>query len=134
MAYYDAFITKWAQFTGTVEQKLNAVNMATAVGTAVPMVIPTHMIYNLVVGSEFVALASTTQQLVRDILGMGTVDASPGTQVRSRMMATFGTATVTRTNLAALAAKYDGPTVIWWQANGYPRPFDMGDVQLAGVS
>jgi hypothetical protein len=136
MAYYDAMIAKWATLNpGTTAAKLAALNAATATGAAIPMVIPTYKIYNLIDPTEFAALTAANQQLVRDILGMGTIDGSPGTAVRARIVAIFTNASgATRVALAALAALYDTPTVPWWQANGYARAFDMGDAAAAGVS
>lgn len=148
MAYYTAFVAAWTSVTQppagvtgaaltagmTTAQKLAAFNAWTMAGPAVPMVIPTYKIYNLIVASEFNALTSTNQQLVRDILGMGTVDSSPGTQVRARMVALFPNGTTTFANLSALAATYDTPQVAWWVANSYPRAFDLGDCAAAGVS
>jgi hypothetical protein len=73
MAYYDAMIAKWATLNpGTTAAKLAALNAATATGAAIPMVIPTYKIYNLIDPTEFAALTAANQQLVRDILGMGT--------------------------------------------------------------
>lgn len=134
MAYYDAFITKWGTLSGTTASKLSQINAATGTGTAFPMVVATYKIYNLIVGTEFSALTAANQQLIRDILNMGTVDASPGTQIRARIVAIFPNTTTTFANLSALAATYDTPTVPWWQANGYPRAFDLGDVAAAGLS
>lgn len=135
MAYYDALVTKWGTLTpGTTANKLAQVNAATANGTATPMIVPTYKIYNLIVSSEFVALSASNQQLIRDILGMGTVDASPGTSVRARIIALFPNGTATFTALSALAATFDTPQVSWWSANGYPRAFDLGDIAAAGLS
>lgn len=134
MAYYDAMIAKWATLTGTTAEKLAALNASLATGPAIPMIVPTYKIYNLIVASEFTALSSSSQQLVRDILGLGEVDGSPGTQIRARMVSIFSSGTQTFANLAALSSGYDTPQIPWWQANGYNRPFDMGDVTAAGVS
>lgn len=135
MAYYDAFIAKWNTLgPGTKEQKLAALNASLATGPVIPMIVPTYQIYNLISVSDFNALSSSAQQLVRDILSMGAVDASSGTQIRARFVSLFGSSTTTFSNLAALAAKYDTPQIPWWQANGYSRPFDMGDVSAAGLS
>lgn len=135
MGYYDALIAKWPSITGaTTQAKLDSLNALTQAGSAVPMIIPTYMIYNLIVGTEFAVLTAANQQLIRDILAMGTVDASPGTQIRTRIVAIFPNTTTTFANLSALAAKYDSPSIPWWQANGYPRPFDLGDLQAAGLN
>lgn len=134
MAYYDAFVVKWATFAGSTNSKLAQVNAALATGPAIPMIVPTYKIYNLIDTSEFSALSASNQQLVRDILGMGTVDASLGTSIRARISAIFGAGTATRTALLALAAGFDSPQIEWWRANGYPRAFDLGDVTQAGLS
>lgn len=134
MAYYDLFITKWNTLSGSTTSKLAQVNSATVSGPSTPMIIPTYKIYNVIDTTEFTALSAANQQLVRDILGMGTVDGSAGTSIRNRMLAIFGAGTATRTALTALASVYDSPSVPWWQANGYLRPFDMGDVTAAGLS
>lgn len=135
MAYYDAFIAKWATAPpGTTAEKLAWVNAQTGTGPAIPMIVATYNIYNLIDRAEFTALAADLQQGVRDIISMGTVDASPNTEVRKRMVFIFPTGKISNTNLTNFAKNYDQPTVPWWQANGYPRPFDMGDVTAAGVS
>lgn len=115
MAYYDALLAKWPSVAGaTTAAKLANLNAQTVTGSAIPMVIPTYTIYNTIDPTEFGALSAANQQLIRDILGMGTVDASPGTSVRARIVAIFPTGT-TRTALNALAAKYDSPSIPWWQ-------------------
>lgn len=117
MSYYDALIAKWATLSpGTTQQKLDQINALTVTGPAVPMIVPTYSIYNLIDTSDWTGLSAANQQLVRDILSMGTVDASPGTSVRARMTALFGAGTATRTALSALAAKYDSPPIPWWSA------------------
>lgn len=136
MAYYDALITKWGTLTpGTTAAKLAQINAMTVTGAAIPMIIPTYKIYNLIDATEFGALTAANQQLVRDILGMGTVDGSPGTSVRARMVAIFTNAAgATRVALAALAATYDSPSIPWWKGtiaqgggalNGPVAPSDL---------
>src|SRR5690348_11439794 len=138
MAYYDALVAKWATLTGTTAQKLAAVNAATVNGAPLPMIVPTYQIYNAIVGSEFAALTAANQQLVRDILSMGSVDASPGTQVRARIVAIFPNTTQTFANLSAIAAAYDTPQIPWWQATvaqgggGLTSPVNGNDLVAAG--
>ena len=139
MAYYDALISKWATLApGTTAAKLTAINALTVSGTAVPMILPTYRIYNLIDATEFGALSAGNQTLVRDILGMGTVDASPGTAIRARITALFGAGTATRTALTALAATFDSPPVPWWQATvaqgggGLTQPVYLSDPLAAG--
>lgn len=148
MAYYDAMIAAWnsstqppAGATGTPitsgmtkQQKLDAMNGWTVVGAAIRMVIPTYEIYNVTDVNEFSALSAANQQNMRDILAMGNVDLSPNKPARTRMLALFGAGTATRTAMAAMAVPYDSPKIPWWQSVGYPRPFDMGDVDAAGLS
>lgn len=117
----------------TTANKLAAVLAWTTAGAAVPMVIPTYKIYNVIDTTEFSALTAANQQLVRDILGMGTVDASVGTSIRTRMLAIFGAGSASRIALTALAVPYDTPTVNWAIKNGYPG-ITMNDVAAAGLS
>lgn len=140
MAYYDALITKWSTLTpGTTSAKLAQINAITVAGPAVPMIIPTYRIYNVIDPTEFGALTAGNQQLVRDILNMGTVDGSPGTAIRARMVALFSNASgPTRLALAAIAATFDAPQIPWWQATvvqggGELRgPVALSDLAAAG--
>lgn len=116
----------------TTANKLAAVLAWTTTGAAIPMIVPTYKIYNLIDLTEFTALTTGNQQLVRDILGMGTVDGSAGTSVRARLVAIFPSG-ITRTALNALAATYDSPTVNWAGKNGYAG-ITMNDVAAAGLS
>ncbi len=140
MAYYDALVTKWGTLTpGTTAAKLAQINSLTVSGPAIPMIVPTYKIYNLIDPTEFSALTAGNQQLVRDILGMGTVDGSAGTSVRARMVALFPSGT-TRTALNALAASYDSPQIPWWQATiaqgggGLVAQVQPSDLTQAGLS
>ncbi len=133
MAYYDALVAKWATLPpGTIAQKLANINAQTVSGAAVAMVIPTFSIYNVIVPAEFTALNATQQQTLRDILGLGSVDVSSGTQARAVILSIFGAGTATRTALIALAAPYDAPLDLWWQANGYLAPINRNDLVAAG--
>src|SRR5690348_13711294 len=97
MAYYTALASFWGTLPAgdTTAQKLALVNSATVPGPTLPMVLPTYQIYNAIVASEFVALTAANQQRMRDILAMGTVDASAGTQVRSVLLSIFPSGTAT---------------------------------------
>jgi hypothetical protein len=148
MAYYTALINAWnaapsppSGVTGTgltgsmtTDQKLVAFSGWTVVGPAVPMIIPTYQIYNVMVRAEFDALTAPFQQSMRDILNMGTVDGSSGTQIRARIIQIFPSGTVTFTNLSNLAKQYDSPQIPWWQGNGYPAPINGQDLVNAGLS
>lgn len=140
MAYYDPLKAKWATApAGTTDQKLAWINAETVNGPAVKMIIPTYEIYNLISRTEFTALTGELQQGVRDIISMGTVDASPNTEIRKRIMFIFPNGTTTFTNLANFAKMYDTPQVPWWGAppptgGGLSSPVSHNDLDAAGLS
>jgi len=137
MAYYTALITKWGTLSGTTQSKLDQINALTVAGTAIPAIVPTYTIYNIIDPTEFTALTAANQVLIRDILNMGQIDASPGTSIRARLVAIFPSGT-TRAALNALAAKYDAPPIPWWQGTvaqgggGLGGPVVMSDLAAAG--
>lgn len=134
MAYYDALIAAWnnptqppSGVTGTglnagmtTAQKVTTINGWKTSGTAIPMIVPTYQIYNLIDLAEFQALVAANQQAVRDMLSMGTVDASPGTKIRSRFVQIFPSGTTSFTTLSNFAKTFDTPTVDWCYQNAYP--------------
>ena len=142
MAYYDALIAKWATLTpGTTEAKLAQINALTVTGAAIPMIVPSYEIYECIDATEFGALSAANQTLVRDIVGMGTVNGSPGTKTRARMVALFTNASgPTRLALAALAAKYDAPQIPWATATiaqgggGLSHPVNLNDCAAANLT
>lgn len=139
MAYYDALIAKWGTLTGTTAQKLAAINAITVAGIQAPVIVPTYQIYNAIDPTEFSALTAANQTLVRDILTMGTVDASVGTNVRNRLLAVFtaGAAPNTRAALTTLNDAFK-PLIPWWQATvaqgggGLSSPVTQADLTAAG--
>jgi hypothetical protein len=134
MAYYDVLISVWNSsiqppsgvtgnpLTGamTTQQKVTTINQWTMSGTAIPMVVPTYQVYNLIDLNDFNALPATSQQSVRDILSMGTVDASPGTKVRARFVQIFPSSTNSFTALSSYAKTFDTPSQDWCFVNHYP--------------
>lgn len=116
----------------TTANKLAAVLAWTTTGAAIPMIIPSYMIYNLLDATEFTTLSAANQTLIRDLISMGTVDGSAGKPARARLVAIYPSGT-TRTALNALAATYDSPTVNWAVKNGYAG-ITMNDVAAAGLS
>lgn len=134
MAYYDALIAKWGTApAGTNDEKLTWINAETVTGPAIPMIVPTYQIYNLIDRDEFTALTPDLQQSVRDILAMGTVDASASTEMRTRLTFIFPDGTTTFDNLTVLAMGYDTPQISWAQANGYPVPITPQMLVEAGI-
>jgi hypothetical protein len=116
----------------TTEQKLAKLNAWTAQQQN-PVIIQTHMIYNAIVPADFDSLLAGPQQMVRDIISMGIVDASSGTNVHARLASVFAGKTATLNKFATLISAFN-ITIQWWQSAGYFRPFDIGDCKLAGVS
>ena len=140
MAYYDPLIAKWATApAGTTEQKLTWINAETVDGPPLEMVIPTYKLYNLIERAEFTALDAAHQQSVRDIILMGTVDATLGTETRKQMVLIFPDGTDTHANLSEFAADYDTPQVPWATAplpegGGLSSPVSHSDLEAAGLS
>ena len=101
-----------AIYQGMTDAQIATALMAkTVVGSVQPLLVPTTIIYNTIVPADFQSLTAANQQLVRDILSMGSVNASPGTNVRAVLQSVFTGKTNTLTALAALAASYDTPTL-----------------------
>ncbi len=135
MAYYDAMISKWNTLgAGTTAQKLAALNAATATGTAQKAILAPSQILNAIVFSDLAALTQLQITQLTLLLAGSQVDASAGTPIRLGIQALFAGKNTTLAQLGALVAPFDSPTVPWWQANGYPRAFDLGDVAAAGLS
>jgi hypothetical protein len=139
MAYYDALIAKWATLTpGTTAAKLAQINAITVAGPTAALIVPTYRIFNVLDTTEFGALSAANQQRVRDILSMGTVDASTGTNARALLLSIFGAGTATRAALVALANSIENTTIPWWQATvaqgggGLSSIVTAGDLAAAG--
>ena len=85
--------------------------------------------------NEFKALQAVRQTAILNMLCVvgpllsGTANAAK--IVPGMMLDTFPAGSVTRTAMTQLAKAVTEP---WWQFSGYPRPFDMGDIQAAGLS
>lgn len=157
MAYYDAFIAAWNNSTQpppgatgapitvgmSTQQKLNTLNAWTHVGA-----IPTNFyvtgadLFNCIDQAEFFALTAAQQQnllLMCDVQGQLLGGSANTNHLAAGMILKYFTnlSGPTITNLTALAK---ATVVPWWsQANQppeapYMRPFDMGDVQAAGVT
>ena len=146
-ANYAALQSAWASTTlpagvtgtallagDTAAQKLTKMNAWTVVGAAIPMIVPSYMIYDCIVPSEFSAASAANQQLVRDIVSQGTVNGASGHTARTVMLNVFGAGSTTRANLVTLAANYDSPVVPWWQSIGFTAPLGTADLTIAGLS
>ena len=150
MAYYDALIAAWNSTTqppsgvtgqgllagDTTAQKCTKVNGWTMAGPAVPMRVEATVIYNLIVISEYAALSAANQTIINNLLAMGILDGSPGTNVRSRIVQVFPSGTQTFTNLSNLAKTYDAPTQDWCFVNNYPThgPSGPGNISVSDAN
>jgi hypothetical protein len=141
MAYYTALVAKWATLNpGTTQQKLDQINAITVANGPQPMIVPTYRIFNVIDPTEYLSLTAAAQARVNTVLSMGTVDGSPGTQVRAVLQSIFTGKPTTLNALASLAATFDASTQPWWKATvaqgggGLSSPVGLGDLQAAGLS
>jgi hypothetical protein len=133
VAYYDALVAKWATLpVGTTQQKLDNLNAQTVSVTS-STTVPSYVLYNAIVPSEFQALVSATQQLVRDVLSLGVIDISNTGNARTVILQAFAAGTQTRTNLVAAQAAL-ARNVPWTTFNGYPPTINANDLAAAGLS
>lgn len=135
MTDYTALITKWATLNpGTTQAKLDQINAITVVA-AQPAILSVNKVINAIVPADFTGLTSLQLQQMMLLLGGGsTVDASPGTTIRSVFQTIFSGKTTTLGNLSALISPFDSAVTPWWKANSYPRAFDLGDISAAGLT
>lgn len=147
MAYYDLLIAAWNNptqpppgvtgqaLTGlTTAQKIAAVNAWTVAGTPAKAILSPSSILNAIVFADLAALTQLQVSQLNLLLAGSSVDASAGTTIRLGIQQLFAGKTQTLINLGALVAPFDSPTVLWWQANGYPSPFHLTDATNAGLS
>ena len=121
MAYYDALIAKWATApAGTTQSKIDWINAQTVTGPARPMVVDTNQIYNKINRAEFTALTNILSKSIQDIIQVkGTMDMSPGTELRNQIMVVIfpaAKAPITNASLKAWMDTYDTPKIPWWSA------------------
>lgn len=132
MAYYDALKTQWATLTGTTAQKLAAINAATVAGPTQPALLTPSQILNACVPADIAALTTAQVTLLTLLLQGSLVDASMNTTIRAGVVAIFNGKTTTMSQLAALVAPYDSPSIPWWQSAGYSSPISTNDLVAAG--
>lgn len=149
MAYYTALITAWngatqppTGVTGTALTGLSTANKLIAVnGWTVTGTIPTTImvsgsqIANCIDKTEFIALTAQKQSNILALCNSPGLllagSANTSHLLVGLLLDAFTGGGATITALTALATSSVQP---WWQANGYPRAFDMGDVTTAGLS
>ena len=134
MAYYDAFIARWATLNpGTTAAKLAQLNAQTVTVNNKALLQPSDII-NAIVFADLVALTQLQVSQLTLLLQGSSIDASAGTSIRAGIQALFSGKATTLSNLAALIAPFDNVNIPWWESAGYTRPFVLADCTAAGVS
>ena len=137
MAYYTALINEWPNLTpGTTAQKLAQINAMTVTGSVPTTIYVTaDQIFNCINWTEFAALTAQQQSNLLAMLHTpGQLlggSANTSRLLDGMLLAYFNVAGPTIANLTALAQATVTP---WWQANGYPGPFNNNDLIAAGLS
>lgn len=150
MAYYDALITAWngatqppSGVTGTAltglstSAKLAAVNAWTVTGS-----VPTNFfvtgtqLLNCIDKTEFLALTAQQQSNLLALCNNGgqILGGSANTSHIAPGLFLSCFTNVSGPTIVALTALAKAAITPWWQSNGYPRTFDLGDVAAAGLS
>lgn len=149
MSYYTALITAWngatqpptgvtgTALTGlTTANKLAAVNGWTVTGSVpTSIMVSGSQIANCIDKTEFIGLTAQKQSNILALCNSPGLllggSANTGHLLVGLLLDAFSAGGATIAALTALATSSVQP---WWQANGYPRAFDMGDVTTAGLS
>lgn len=150
MAYYTALVAAWngatqppsgtsgTAITGgmTTAQKLAAVNGWTVTGSIpTAIMVSGSQVANCIDKTEFLALTAQKQSNILALCNSPGLllggSANTSHLLVGLLLDAFAPGGATMTALTALATSSVQP---WWQANGYPRAFDLGDVSTAGLS
>lgn len=135
MAYYDALIAEWPSLSGSTAQKLAALNALTVTGSIPSTIYVTGaQLLNCINWTEFAALTAAQQSNLLSLCAVpGPLlggSANTGFILVGMILAYFTNHSgPTLTALTALAQAAVQP---WWQANGYPGPFNVNDLVAAG--
>lgn len=118
----------------TTAQKLAAVNGWTVPNPAgaQPALLTPSQILNAVVPADLAALTTAQVSVLALVLSGATVDASKGTTVRAAVQNIFSGKTTTLSQLTALVAPFDSPTIPWWQSVGLTSAINANDLAAAG--
>lgn len=135
MAYYDALIAFWPSAPpGTTQSKLDWVNAQVVSGGIPPTFTVTgSQLMNALDFAEFSTLTAQQQSNILQICNMPSVLGGANTFV-GKLFGSYYASMLNGTTIAAFVALAKATVTPWWKANNYPRPFDMGDIQAAGLS
>lgn len=136
MAYYDALIAHWPSVVGAnTAAKLAALNAETVTGSIpATFYITGDQLLNCLDFSEFNTRTTAQQANLMAVCSTpGQIKGGAASFVGGMFVSYYSNALAGPT-IAALTALAKAITQPWWQANGYPRPFDLGDIAVAGLS
>jgi hypothetical protein len=151
MAYYDALVSAWnstaqppsTAITGVgltstmaTTDKLTDLNAWTVTGSVpTSLQVSATQLANCVVYSEFKALTAQQQNNLMGLLHIPGNLSGGSTNVAllpdGMFLDYFSSTTTTFANLVALAKAASQP---WWQYAGYNGPFNMNDINAAGLT
>ena len=137
MAYYDALKAEWPSIPGaTTAAKLTALNALTVAGEAPAIVwAPGNELRNAIVAADLATLSTQQTGWLAFAWGTDPVDITSGSLAYTAAVSLFAGKTTTLNQLGVIYTKYSAaPQIPWWQANGYLRAFDLGDIAEAGLS
>lgn len=137
MAYYDRLKTKWADLSGTTQEKIAAINTLTVPGpdklVAIADIMTYLRTYNLWLPIKAAAGTNPAAAAVVDIeedLRANTIDFS--LPIVSQLLAALVQTNLLSQNHADEITAMKATTQLWWQANGYPSIFNENDLIAAG--
>lgn len=159
MAYYDNLVAQWATLTGTVDEKLAAINAQTVAGPNVDVAVSTVVGVLMLSGSylSIAAFANTAPNAdpvhdgalisAKTLMALLTIPnvppfamSDPTTYARIKGMADallaqeLASSNSTGFTQAVHDALLALPATVlpWWKVNGYTSPFSQSDLDAAG--
>jgi hypothetical protein len=135
MAYYDALIAEWPNITGpdtaTKLATLNALQVTGSIPTTFS--ITGQQILNCLDFTEFNTRTASQQTAILQLCALPAMVAGQNTFI-GKLFASYYSNALGGPTITAFIALAKAITQPWWQANGYPRAFDLGDIAAAGLS
>lgn len=137
MTYYDALVAEWPSLSGTTQEKLDAINTLMVPGPSVPVPVLKVMTY-LRTNNLWMAIKASVSPGAQAAVDYNedprvqTIDLSlPVVQGMLADLAAHSLLTLPQIGEIIALGK---TSVTWWAANGYARPFDLGDIEAAGLT
>jgi hypothetical protein len=151
MAYYSALVTAWESVTQpptgvtgtaltgsmTTLQKIAAVNAWTVATEQPTAILTAAQILGCITSTDFPNFTALELQWLQTLLATfpnGEITTTNTGPVATLGALIFAGKTTTLANLNALFTAALVAAIPWYQANGYPGPFNLADTQLAGLT